>query len=445
MKFLSAKPQFVCYAPIDLKLADLYLRDGYNQGTNVPLTSAIEEVGETEIALSGMNSAVPNPETTVGVSVKFGSDTTEYTVTARTLGAGTNEVQSIEIDDDIDGGNFTLTYGSQTTGSILWSASAAVVEAALEALSTLGLGTVSVALSGTHKWIVTFGGSLASTDASMISGTNVDLTSGDATTVAVVKTATGDVGTDEIQTITADTALTENDYTLTFDGETTAAIPWDAAAADIELQLETLDSIKQGEATVATGTGTWPQIGSTLTVAFSGTLGKKVLTVMTAGGNEGAKLSVARSTPGVAAVFEVQTISINDTVTGGTFTLIQGANTSVPILYNATAAQVETAIKTGDISEEVTVSEGPGPATDWVVTWDAASTEATMTGTGTNLTGGVATAVSVTETTKGESGTETTQITVSPSLVVATGAGGGVTSVRDKKKAKNRSLLSPKF
>lgn len=427
MKFLPAKSQFVCFAPIDLKLARLHLRDGYNQGTNVPLTSAIEPIGETDIALTGMNSAVPNPATTVGVSVKFGSDATEYTVTARTLGAGTNEVQTIEIDNDVSGGNFTLTYGGQVTGSILYNASAAVIKAALEALSTLGLGTV-VVTGSSPKWTVTFTGTMASTDASMLVGTNVDMTGGVLTDVAVAETVAGVDGVNEIQTLTANVALTVGTYTLTFDGETTAAIPYDADAAAIELQLETLDSIPQGEATVATGAGSWPELNATLTVTFSGSLGKSPLDVIVEDetGLTG-EIAITRSTPGVAEVTEVQTISINDTVSGGTFTLTHDTNTSAPILYNATAAEVEAALGAAPVSQSVTVTGGPGPATDWIVTWDAAGTQLPISGTGTNLTGGSITAVSITEVTQGQSGTETTQITVSPSLVVATTAGGSIT------------------
>ncbi|KKM60636.1 hypothetical protein LCGC14_1539890, partial [marine sediment metagenome] len=195
--FLKAKPQSVCYAPIDLKNADFYIRDGFSNTTNTPFTSATEPVGETVIALTGMNTAVPDPTTTTGVSVKFGSDTTEYTVTARTLGSGTNEVQDIEIDDDVDGGNFTLTFDSQTTGSIAWDASAAVVQAALQALSSVGLGNVTVT-QATPVWRATFAGDLASTDVGMISGTDVDMASGDATSVTIAETIAGVDNTNEV-------------------------------------------------------------------------------------------------------------------------------------------------------------------------------------------------------------------------------------------------------
>lgn len=426
MNYLKAKPCFTCYAPIDLKLADLYLRDGYNQGVLTPTTPAIEGIGETDILLSGMSIAVPNPATTVGVSVKFGSDPTEYTVTARTLGSGTNEVQTIEIDDDVSAGNFTLTFEAQVTGSIPYNASAAVVEAALEALSTLGLGTATVT-GASPIWTVTFTGSKASTNVSMISGTNVDMTGGDATTVAVTETVAGVDGVNEIQTLTVTGTPTGGDTIISYGGESSGAIDFDATAAEVELALEAMDSIPQGEATCAGGP--WP--GSAITVTFSGTLGKANLAMMTNvdsfTGGSSPELAITETTPGVAEVVEVQTIGINDTVSGGTFTLTHDSNTSAPILYNATAAVIEAAIAASPISESVTVTGGPGPGTDWIVTWDAAGVQLPITGTGTNLTGGSATAVSTTVVTPGQSGTETTQITVSPGLEVATTAGGSMT------------------
>jgi hypothetical protein len=43
-------------------------------------------------------------------------------------------------------GNFTLTVGAQTTGNIAWNATPAAVQAALEALSTVGVGNALVTL-----------------------------------------------------------------------------------------------------------------------------------------------------------------------------------------------------------------------------------------------------------------------------------------------------------
>jgi len=427
VNYSKAKAQNVCYAPIDLKLADLNVRDGYSQGTQTPLTSAIEPVGETVIALTGMGIAVPDPATTVGVSVKFGSDVTEYTVTARTLGSGTDEVQSVEMDDDVGGGTFTLSFGGQETGNLAYNASAAVVEAALEALSTVGLGNVSVAGS-TPIWTVTFEGNLASTNVALIVGDGSLLTGGSATDVNVAETVAGVDAVAEQQDFLVSGTWTGGTFTLTFGAETTGAIDWDASVAEVEMALEALDGIAVGEATVAEVVALAAGAGN-FHVTFSGALAgpQAQITTNASSITPDGVLTASTDVEGVAAVAEVNTISINDSVSGGTFTLTQNANESAPILYNATAAEVEAALEAAPVSLSVAVTGGTGPETDWVVTYDAVGAQTAMTGTGTNLTGGVATTVNVTETTPGQSGTETTQITVTPSLVVATTVSGSVT------------------
>ena len=422
---MKSQPQFVCYAPIDLKLADIYMRDGYSNGNNTPTTPNIEPVAETNIALSGMASAVPDPAVTTGVSVKFGTDTTEYTVTARTLGTGTNEVQTIEIDDDVSAGTFTLSFGGYTTDPIAYNASAAVVEAALEALNSTGLGACTVS-GASPKWTVTFTGNLAATDVALITGTNVDMSGGITTDPEITETTAGVDGVNEEQTLTVTGTPTGGYTNISFGGDTTENIAWDAAAADVELALEAMDSIPQGEATCAGGP--WP--GTAITVTFSGTLGKTDQPMMTNvdnfTGGTSPELTITESTQGVAEVKEVITIALNDSVTGGTFTLTHSTNETAPILYNATALEIETALEALASITSVTVTGGPSPKTDWVITFDTAGAQTDITGDGTNLTGGSGTAVSVTEITKGVTSNETTQITITPGLVVATTMGGSV-------------------
>ncbi len=425
--FLKAKAQRTCFVPIDLKLADVYIRDGYSNDDNTPLTAAIEPVDETTIALSNMDSAVPDPSVTTGVSVKFGSDETEYTVTSRTLGSGTDEVQEIEIDANVSGGTFTLTYESQTTGNLAYNASTVVVTAALEALSTVGLGNVTVT-GAAPVWVITFTGDLASTDASVLSGDGSLLTGGAPTTVNITETTAGVDAVNEVQQLEATTALTSGTYTLSFDGDTTSDIEWDADEVAIEMALESLDSIAQGEATVATAVGTWPQVNSTLTVTFSGALaGTDHSLIVDDDSSTDGVIAVTETTPGVVGVAEVNTININSATSGGTFTLTQNVNTTAPILYSATAAEVQAALVAAPTSLVVTVAGGPGPGVDWVVTYTSTGAQTAITGTGTNLTGGSGTNVQVTVTTGGVSATATTAIVVTPGLVVATSAGGSVT------------------
>jgi hypothetical protein len=96
-----------------------------------------------------------------------------------------NEVQTLT-----EGGSgltsFTVTFGGQTTASIAAAATAAQVQAALEALSTVGVGNVTVTGSAGGPYTVTFQGTLAGTD-----------------TAAMTTTPTGGTGTVTVATTTA--------------------------------------------------------------------------------------------------------------------------------------------------------------------------------------------------------------------------------------------------
>jgi hypothetical protein len=96
-----------------------------------------------------------------------------------------NEVQTLT-----EGGSgltsFTVTFGGQTTASIAAAATAAQVQAALEALSTVGAGNVTDTGSAGGPYTVTFQGTLAGTD-----------------TAAMTTTPTGGTGTVTVATTTA--------------------------------------------------------------------------------------------------------------------------------------------------------------------------------------------------------------------------------------------------
>jgi hypothetical protein len=105
------------------------------------------------------------------------------------------------------------------------------------------------------------------------------------------------------------------------------------------------------------------------------------------------------------ATDDMQTISITGAPAGGTFTLTWMGQTTGNINYNATAADVTTAlaalsnIGTGNIA----VTGGPGPGTAWVATFIGTLANlplAAMTHTD-SLTGGSAPAVSIAHSTVG--------------------------------------------
>jgi hypothetical protein len=97
----------------------------------------------------------------------------------------TDEVQTLTV-----GGSgltsFTITWNGQTTSSLVAAATAAQVQAALEALSNIGVGDVTVTGSPGGVWTVTFGGTLA-----------------DSNVAAMTTTPTGGTGTVTVATTVA--------------------------------------------------------------------------------------------------------------------------------------------------------------------------------------------------------------------------------------------------
>ena len=99
---------------------------------------------------------------------------------------GVNEVVTITI--DATGGTFTITFGGQTTAALAWNASAAVVQAALEGLSSIGSGNITVGLAAL-VYTLTFSGSLSGKDVGNVTTSAAGLTGGGQTANVAVTTA----------------------------------------------------------------------------------------------------------------------------------------------------------------------------------------------------------------------------------------------------------------
>jgi hypothetical protein len=83
-----------------------------------------------------------------------------------------NEVQKITLTGSPTGGSFTLTYGGKTTAAIAYNATAATVQTALQALTTIGTGNVTVTGNAGGPYTVTFVGSLAHHDVPALTATS---------------------------------------------------------------------------------------------------------------------------------------------------------------------------------------------------------------------------------------------------------------------------------
>ncbi len=164
-------------------------------------------------------------------------------------------------------------------------------------------------------------------------------------------TVLGEVtGNNEVQTITLATSGTlGGTYTLSFANETTAAIAFNATAAQVQTALELLSTTGAGNVAV---TGTTPSTsGGTLTVTFQGLLGYANVPAMTLGaGSLTSDMSSAVTTAtagssGSKGNNELVAVKLGTGGTlGGTFTLTFGGVTSAAIAYNASVATIQAAL-----------------------------------------------------------------------------------------------------
>lgn len=249
--------------------------------------------------------------------------------------AGTSEVQTVTLSGSPSTGTFTLTYDGAETAPIAYDAAAATVDAALEALSTIPAGGVTCtggALPGSAV-TVTFSGALQYTNVSQLIINDSGLKH------SVVETTPGVTTANEVQTISLSGSPHGGTATLTYDGQTTAGIAYNASAGTIQTALIALSNLASGDV-VCTG-GPWP---AAVTVTFGATLANTDVVAITGSGsslNNGAVTSTSVE-PMTATVttansgpndWEVALNWSGDTVpvTGDTVVIDQG---SIPILYH---------------------------------------------------------------------------------------------------------------
>lgn len=237
-------------------------------------------------------------------------------------------------------GTFTLTFGADTTTALAYNASAATVQTALNELASItSAGGVTVtAPNNGGPYQVTFVSAGART---AISGNSdalyplstitchsardgtVDLseiqlvvldrqpaalaetfTAIAAPSVTVTTIQGGASGVPEIQKVALSADVHGGTFTLTFSGQTTAALAWNITAADLATALAALSNIAPADVAV---TGAFPE----WTVTFQGALtGNQPAMTGTATGLQGPQ--------GVEGELELSTAGIEQLVNGAT-------------------------------------------------------------------------------------------------------------------------------
>ncbi len=311
--------------------------------------------------------------------------------------AGTNEVQRF-IESSANATSYRVTFNGVNSAYISPQSSAATVQAALEAMSTIGSGNIVVTKSSIvtpgsvyaseYLFGLTFVGSLGFQNVSQTTTPDVGQF-----TFGILMTEGSSTGTNEVQTVTVRNAPTGGTFTLTFNAQTTSAQAFNESAANLQADLEALSTIGAGNVSVArSGSGTLaaPYV---YTCTFQGTLASTDVAQMTgsAASLTGGAVNIATVQEASSAVNEVETVELTGGPTGGTYTLTFNAETTAGIAYNASAATVLAALEglATPVPGDFTVTGAAGGP--WTVTFTgayAASNVTAMTGSGASLTGG---------------------------------------------------------
>lgn len=156
----------------------------------------------------------------------LGATGTAVITTVTPGGGGVNEVQSLTV--DATDGSYTLSFGAQTTIDLTPDLPAAVVQAELETLSSIGSGNITATGPVGGPYTLTFVGALANTNVAQITSDTTLLAS---------------QGMNEIQHFAVDGDA--GTFRLSADGGAnwTAAQAWNVSAATLQTALTGLAAI----------------------------------------------------------------------------------------------------------------------------------------------------------------------------------------------------------
>src|SRR5205823_7465203 len=147
----------------------------------VPTTVTIPAGSIVTTAGDGITTVPQAFATSVGATIPPGATT-----------SASNQQETVTITGSPSGGYVTLTHAGQTTGHIAYNASAADVQSALVALSSIGTNTITgspnVAVGGPNggPWVVTWQGNLGGLIYPVMTASGAGLTGGSSPSVASV-------------------------------------------------------------------------------------------------------------------------------------------------------------------------------------------------------------------------------------------------------------------
>ena len=238
-----------------------------------------------------------------------------------------------------------------TSSSFYRSNTAAALLTALQSLAPIGTGNATTTVGGANpdgtryddfELVNARAGKHPVTDAIVIGNLTVEYVGG--TPAASPRQLTilqYPGGTNEKQTLALSGTPTSGTFTLSFGGQTTSAIAYNATAAAVASALNALGSIGAGG--VACTGGALP--GANVVVEFrSNGLQASNVALLTSNVS-GLNPVIVQTTAGVNGIQEIQRYTLTGDPFGGTLTLTVGANTTGNLAYNASAATVQTALE----------------------------------------------------------------------------------------------------
>jgi hypothetical protein len=187
------------------------------------------------------SSLITQPDPSIGTYI-------QYTIQAVTADSGPASGVLV-------GGHFTLTYGANTTAAIAYNANAATVETELNAIASISAGDgVTVTGDASAGFAVTFvPHALPSADTTNVTGGTVSTTIVD----------NGVVGMQMLVSISVPVANTiGGTFTLTFFGQTTAAIAYNAAIGTVQSAINALSEVTARGGVTVLGSGSNPNINA---------------------------------------------------------------------------------------------------------------------------------------------------------------------------------------
>lgn len=257
-------------------LANAWNNSGYPETTNVFATASEEEESDYGVSFSSLilTSTVPGEDFFVDVYIGE-EDSVNIT----------NEVQKLVFTPEPTGGTFTLTFSGQTTGAITYipnniGGTAANILAALEGLSNIAPGDVTVTPINPTSFYINFAGAYENVNVPLMTAASIDLICEVDADTSVTTMQIGVLPVDEVQILSLPTQPTGGTFTLTYSGQTTAAIAYNANAAAVQSALEALSNIAVGD--VVCSGGALP--GTPVIITFAQNLGDQDVSLITGDG-----------------------------------------------------------------------------------------------------------------------------------------------------------------